>query len=390
MSRATIEILLATAATSIEVAFTLPGGTGVVPDGGAQFAVLQKQSAADGDFGWTNTPRVQALQLDLAIQPATLAEGESRWNPTVRTVETNLGGPGGGVTLQHGFETFIRAANFTGVTIPNGKVVAFAGADIPNEVPKCAPMLADGSVPPLYVIGLTSEDIPDAGTIGRVTTFGEVHDLDTSGTPYGETWVEGDILYASPTIPGGLTRIEPPPPAVAVIIAAVVKAHPTAGTLLVRPALFPRLQYGVFSDTTVQTQTAINTPKAVTFDTTEIASGISRDPLNPSRIVVERSGLYDFQFSLQVAKTTSSTGNIYIWPRVNGVDVPRSNSHESIAGSSVTAVPAWNFTLPLAAGSYFELMWAVDSTTINLDSDPAPSFGPSIPSAILAVAKINQ
>lgn len=293
MSRATIEILLATAATSIEVAFTLPGGTGVMPDGGAQFAVLQKQSAADGDFGWTNTPRVQALQLDLTTQPATLAEGQSRWNPTVRTVETNLGGPGGGVTLQHGFETFIRAANFTGVTIPNGKVVAFAGADIANEVPKIAPMLADGSILPLYTVGLTTEDIPDAGTVGRVTTFGEVHSLDTSGTP-------------------------------------------------------------------------------------------------SSRIVVERAGLYDFGFSFQVAKTGGTTRNIWIWARHNGIDVPRSSQQKSIAGPSSTEVPAWNFTLSMMAGDYFELMWAVDNTEVFLDSDAAPAFGPSVPSVILTVAKINQ
>ena len=389
MSRATIEILLATAATSIEVAFTLPGGTGVVPDGGAQFAVLQKQSAADGDFGWTNTPRVQALQLDLTTQPATLAEGQSRWNPAVRTVETNLGGPGGGVTLQHGFETFIRAANFTGVTIPNGKVVAFAGADVANEVPKIAPMLADGSILPLYTVGLTTEDIPDAGTIGRVTTFGEVHNLNTSGAPYGETWVEGDILYASPTIPGGLTKVEPAPPNVAIIIAAVVKAHATDGTLLVRPSLFPRLQYGVFTSTADQTQTAPNTAKAVTFNTTEISSGVAIGTPT-SRIVVERAGLYDFGFSLQVAKTGGTTRNIWIWARHNGIDVPRSNSQKSIAGASSTEVPAWNFTLSMAAGDYFELMWAVDNTEVFLDSDPAPAFGPSVPSVILSVAKINQ
>lgn len=389
MSRATIEILLATAATSIEVAFTLPGGTGVVPDGGAQFAVLQKQSVADGDFGWTNKPQVQALQFDRTIQPTTLAEGQSRWDPIVRTVETNLGGLNGGVTLQHGFETFVRAANFTGTTILNGRVAAFAGADIPNEVPKIALMLADGSIPPLYVIGLTTEDIPDAGTIGRVTTFGEVHDLDTTGTPYGEIWVEGDILYASPTIPGGLTKVEPAPPALAVIIAAVVKAHATTGTLLVRPALFPRLQYGVFSDTIDQTQTLPNTAKAVTFNTVEIASGVSIG-IPTSRVVVDRAGLYDFAFSLQVAKTGGTTRNIWIWARHNGVDVPRSNTQKSISGASSTEVPAWNFTLQMAAGDYFELMWAVDNIEVFLDADPAPAFGPSVPSVILSVAKINQ
>lgn len=44
----------------------------------------------------------------------------------------------------------------------------------------------------------------------------------------------------------------------------------------------------------------------------------------------------------------------------------------------------------MMAGDYFELMWAVDNTEVFLNSDAAPAFGPSVPSVILSVAKINQ
>lgn len=388
MSRATIEILLETAAVAIEVGFTVPPPTtaGYVPAGGAALALLSKRSAADYDFEYTNSPTVQSLQLDTVLPPVTLQEGESRWNPTVRTMETALGG---GVILQHGFENMYRAANFTGVTIPNGRVVAFAGVDTVNDVSKAQPMIADGSIPPLYVMGVATEDMVDSGQVSRVTYFGEVHDLNTTGATYGETWAAGDILYAHPTIAGGLTKVEPAPPALSIIVASVMKADATEGALLVRPVLFPRQQYGVFTDTLSQILTVANTPKAVTFNTSEFASGVHLGA-TPSRIVCDASGLYNFQFSLQVAKSGSNLANIYIWARVNGVDVPRSNSKISISGNNAALVPSWNFELPMAVGSYFELMWAADSTGVILEATASPSVGPSIPSAILTVAKVNQ
>jgi len=149
--------------------------------------------------------------------------------------------------------------------------------------------------------------------------------------------------------------------------------------------------HGVFSDTTVQSHTAINTPKAVTFNTTEASFGIHIDPAHTSRVVCDVAGLYNFQFSAQV-QMTGGGGNladIWIWPRINGVNVPRSNSHLTIHGNE-TDVPAWNFMLPMLAGDYFELIWVTASLAITFDSDPAPAFGPSIPSVILTVDKIHQ
>lgn len=149
--------------------------------------------------------------------------------------------------------------------------------------------------------------------------------------------------------------------------------------------------HGVFCDTTIQSQTTINTPKTVTLNTTEASNGVHIDPAHTSRVVCDVAGLYNFQFSAQV-QMTGGTGNIadiWFWPRVNGADVPRSNSHLTIHGNE-TNVPAWNFMLAMTAGQYFELVWAASSLSITLDADPAPAFGPSIPSVILTVDKIHQ
>lgn len=76
-------------------------------------------------------------------------------------------------------------------------------------------------------------------------------------------------------------------------------------------------RYGAFYDTTTQTAAAINTAYAVRFNSTELSNGVSIGTPS-SRIYLDRSGVYDFQFSAQVDNTTNAVGNLYMWARVNG------------------------------------------------------------------------
>jgi hypothetical protein len=146
-------------------------------------------------------------------------------------------------------------------------------------------------------------------------------------------------------------------------------------------------KYGVFVDTTTQAAAAINTPYAITFNTTEIAYGPSRGT-NTSRIIIDQDGIYDFQFSLQLTKASSSTHHIWVWPRINGVDVPRSSTKVGLSGSEAALVAAWNFVLEMKAGDYFQLMWATDATNASILYQGATSFCPAIPSAILTVTEV--
>ena len=77
-----------------------------------------------------------------------------------------------------------------------------------------------------------TEDIP-AFEKGFVTEFGLVRGIDTTGTQYGETWQEGDILYASPTTLGGLTKFRPSSPNLAILSAIVISAT-SSGSIFVR------------------------------------------------------------------------------------------------------------------------------------------------------------
>lgn len=147
-------------------------------------------------------------------------------------------------------------------------------------------------------------------------------------------------------------------------------------------------RHGSFFDTTTQTAASTNTAYAVTFNNTASSFGINRGTPT-SRIIVPDTSTYNFEFSAQVDKTSGSNSLIYFWPRINGIDVPNSASRVRIKDNNDEQVPAWNFMLDMQGGSYFELMWAVTNTNVQLLAEPATAFCPAVPSAILTVFEVS-
>lgn len=288
--------------------------------------------------------------------------------------------------LQVGLENYIRVHNITGNTLNKGTLVQFSGVNGDHETPTCVPFIANTTANPIYVIGILTEDISHDG-YGRATTFGEVRDLNTTGSDVSEVWQEGDLLWASDTNLGKLTKVRPTAPDVIISIAAVLKANSESGLLLVRPTIFPRLYYGSFYSTTTQTANTINTPYAIIYSNTQISSGFHI--ANTSQIVADNAGLYNYQFSLQVTSGSSDTKNLWIWYRKNGQDVPNSATKVSIASNKEVRVPAWNFIESMQIGEYFQLMWATDSTDVQIAASANTAFCPSIPSVILTVTQVT-
>ena len=290
-------------------------------------------------------------------------------------------------TLQVGLENYIRVHNISGNTITNGTFVQFSGVNGDNETPTCVPFVANTSSVPLYSIGLLTVDIENGG-YGRATVLGEVRDLNTTGSDVSEVWQEGDLLWANPLFPGKLTKVKPTAPDVVISVAAVMRVDSTQGILLCRPVIFPRLYYGSFFDITDQTVTSqqLNSPREIRYSNTQISSGFHIS--NNSHIVAENSGLYNYQFSLQIDSTNaSSSQNIWIWYRKNGQDVPATASRMTVDRDY--RVVAWNFIESMEIGEYFQLMWATDSVNVRLHAPPATAFCPSIPSVILTVTQVN-
>ena len=152
-------------------------------------------------------------------------------------------------------------------------------------------------------------------------------------------------------------------------------------------------RYGSFYSTTTFTPAVINTAYAITFDKTytkadgsDLTYGVYIGAVT-SRIYVDNTAIYNFQFSAQLHNTAGGTKRVYIWPRINGVDVSDSATEVTLTGSANDAiVAAWNFVLKMNTGDYFELMWATASTDVSIQADPATAFCPAIPSVIMTVS----
>lgn len=305
------------------------------------------------------------------------AVGTAWWSPFDDTLMLQHNG---GVRQQIGEETYMRVVNHTGTTIPNGTVVGFYGVN-GDQLIEVVPFIADGTMPSLYLIGMTTEEIADAA-VGRVTVWGRVRDLDTTA------WTEGDVLYASPTVAGGLTATKPTAPNFSLPLAAVLVEDAVNGEVFIRPTIEQEKNYGMFSKTADATPAAINTAYAITLDTTNISNGVSI--ASSSRIVVANSGLYQLSAGYQLRSSSSSQKDVWLWIRKNGADVSQTGRIQTLAlNGGYSDVRIAEF-ISLAANDYIELMWAASSTDVMLKYAAATAFAPSAPSVRVSLTQIQQ
>ena len=152
---------------------------------------------------------------------------------------------------------------------------------------------------------------------------------------------------------------------------------------------FKRARYGQFYDTTTQVAALPNTAYAVTFNTTDVTSGVYLGSPT-SRIIVDTEGIYNVIFSIQLDKTSGGTGIFWVWPRINGADVPDSNSQVRIQGNNAEQLVTVGYFFEMKANDYLELMFAVDDTSVEMTAFPASAFYPAIPSIILTVSNNIQ
>lgn len=154
--------------------------------------------------------------------------GQMAWNVDENTVDVGLNG----AVLQIGQEQLIRVRNSTGSTIVNGTAVMATGTLGASGRITVAPANINGSNYK-HVLGVATESIA-AGADGFCTVFGKVRGIQTNGANYGETWVDGDVIYVKDNNGGALTKVVPTGAQVKLPIAIVINSHATNGTLFIR------------------------------------------------------------------------------------------------------------------------------------------------------------
>ena len=141
-------------------------------------------------------------------------------------------------------------------------------------------------------------------------------------------------------------------------------------------------------DTTDQTNAGATSVNKITYNTTDLSSGISI--ASSSRITMANAGIYNIQFSAQFAKTDGGDDVVDLWLCKNGSNVANSNTEVTIQGNNGNFLAAWNFVVQASAGDYYELCWSSADTAVRLDYRAAGTSPtrPAIPSVILTVTQV--
>jgi hypothetical protein len=180
---------------------------------------------------------VQAINFDTVHSTQTNIEGRLTWNTEDGTL--NLGLKGGNSVLQVGQEEVVRVVNKTGANLLQSTYKAVRvrtkdeGGAQGQRLAVVNALATGGDINSATTLGIVTENI-NINQEGFITVFGFVRDINTTGALQGETWVDGDILYLSPTTSGGLTNVRPTAPYHTVIMGYVAYAHSNQGKIFVK------------------------------------------------------------------------------------------------------------------------------------------------------------
>jgi len=160
-----------------------------------------------------------------------------------------------------------------------------------------------------------------------------------------------------------------------------------------RDGEYVALRYGhsdhmVAYTTATHSAASANTAYAITWENNPIAEHIAVDDTVTSRIVFDHAGTFKIDFSAELLSSNSSSKSIYIWPRINGVDVPFSTIVTSIDSNGYRLVTSRSGIFEVEADDYLEAMFAVTDTAMIISGSAATAFSPASPSATILVSEV--
>lgn len=137
-----------------------------------------------------------------------------------------------------------------------------------------------------------------------------------------------------------------------------------------------------------QTNAGATSVNKMTYNVTDFGNGVSI--VSNSRITIANAGIYNIEFSAQLAKGDSGDDTIQIWLCKNGNNLANSNTEVTLVGNNGKHLASWNWFVNAAANDYFEICWHAADTSVYVDYQAAGTTPtrPAIPSVILTVNKV--
>ncbi len=149
--------------------------------------------------------------------------------------------------------------------------------------------------------------------------------------------------------------------------------------------------YSEFYDTSQQTVASINTAYPVTWNGTDVADGVSLNVSDTSKMEFTYSGVYHIDMSATIHSTSASSKDVWIWPRIDGVDVANSSSMvNSLDANNHRQTINRSGLFSLTSGQYLQWMWSTNDLNLDLHGTTASAFGPAVPSATVTIVQVDQ
>lgn len=155
------------------------------------------------------------------------------------------------------------------------------------------------------------------------------------------------------------------------------------------PLSFGHNDYAAFYTTATHSAAATNTAYAITWENTAVSENIAVDDTVTSRIVFTHGGVYQVDFSSELLSSNASSKSIYLWPRINGTDIPNSGFVTSLDTNGSRIACSRSGVFEVEAGDYLEAMFAVTDTALTIDGSAATAFAPATPSATIAISELR-
>ena len=160
-------------------------------------------------------------------------------------------------------------------------------------------------------------------------------------------------------------------------------------------ATFANPTYGSFYSTSTQQVAGAGISTPIKFNATYESNRVSiyGGSGTSSRIQIQDAGPFSITFSAQINLITGNQpSNGDFWFRVNGQDIPQSNSSMSISGKDYETLITVNFVYTFTTNDYFEIYMASNDTQFSIEyqSNLTNPPRPNTPSVILSVLPITH
>jgi len=332
---------------------TIPSLTGYVPYTGATDNV---------DLGSFN---LTADHIALNVSPSGpgYVVGATEWNNTLGSSQTLL--KGGNVSLKNGVDLVARIVNKvspnTTLTKAAYQAVRISGAQGGRLAVALAQ--ANNDTNSADTIGIVTETIA-TNQEGFILTVGQLENINTTGSLQGETWVDGDVLYLSPTTAGRLTNIKPTGATGHIVVVGYVEyAHANNGSIYVKVMNGWELDelHNVYIDNPVNNNVLTYESSTSLWKNKTVATALGYTPANAATTLTINGTTQD----LSANRTFTIASNQGTVTSVAALTLGTTGTDLSSTVANSTSTPVITLNVPTASATNRGALSSTDWSTFN-------------------------